>query len=429
MRNSNTKKTPLSALAQRTEEPPISWLMKMTLDHPKVVSLAAGFTDNQSLPVQETLELLEEIFSSRKTGQAALQYGSTAGDPCLRRLTAHDVQALDNNGAPGVYSADRVLITHGSQQLLYIVTECLCDPGDMVILEDPTYFVYLSILQSRGIQCRGIPLQQDGIDLSWLERTLDTLTRSGEIKKVKMLYLVSYFQNPSGITTSFHKKGTALDLLRFYEKKAGHPIYLLEDAAYRELRFDGDDEASALAAVDNPDRVIYAGTYSKPFASGARVGFGLLPEPIATATRRVKGNHDFGTANLLQQLLAHALESGLYERHLAELQERYAAKAAVMVEAIRQHFPEEVLWDVPKGGLYVWARLPAKHKTGVRSKIFQTALKKDVLYVPGELCYGPDPTRSKPNHEMRLSFGGATEEQIRIGIERLGKVLKKALYS
>jgi 2-aminoadipate transaminase len=421
----NNKQTALSSLAHRTEEPPISWLMKMTLDHPKLVSLAAGFTDNSSLPVQETLELLEEILSSKKTGQAALQYGSTAGDPCLRRLTACDVQALDNNRVQKLYSPDRVLITHGSQQLLYIVTECLCDPGDMVIVEDPTYFVYLSILQSRGVQCRGIACQQDGIDLAALERTLDTLARSGEIQKLKLLYLVTYFQNPSGITTSFHKKDTALELLRFYEKKAGHPIYLLEDAAYRELRFHGDDEPSALATGDNAERVIYAGTYSKPFATGARVGFGLLPEPIATAARRVKGNHDFGTANLLQQLLAHALESGLYERHLAELQQRYAAKAAVMVKAIRAYFPESVLWEVPRGGLYVWAQLPAKYKTGVRSKIFQTALKKDVLYVPGELCYGPDPTRPRPNHEMRLSFGGATEQEITIGIERLGKVLKQ----
>jgi 2-aminoadipate transaminase len=401
--------------------------MKLTLDHPDMVSLAAGFTDNSTLPVQETLELLEEIFSSKKSGQAALQYGSTAGDPCLRRLTAHDLQAMDNTANQKVYQHERVLITHGSQQLLYLVTECLCNPGDIVLLEDPTYFVYLGILQSHGVQCRGVPMETDGLDLASLQRTLDTLTRSGEIRKVKLLYLVSYFQNPSGITTSCHKKATALELLRFYEKKAGHPLYLLEDAAYRELRFKGDDEPSALAVREYADRVIYAGTYTKPFATGARVGFGLLPEPISSAVRRVKGNHDFGTSNLLQQLLAHAVESGIYERHLALLQQRYAEKAAVMVQAIRQHFPSDVLWEEPRGGLYVWAKLPARYKTGVHSKIFQAALKKDVLYVPGELCYGLDPTRPKSDHEMRLSFGGATEQEIATGIERLGKVLKRAL--
>ncbi|HUR46823.1 MAG TPA: PLP-dependent aminotransferase family protein [Candidatus Saccharimonadales bacterium] len=419
--------SPLSALAQRTQEPAISWLMKMTLDHPNLVSLAAGFTDNSTLPVQETLELLEEIFSSKKTGQAALQYGSTAGDACLRRLTAHDLQAMDNTADQKVYQHDRVLITHGSQQLLYLVTECLCNPGDIVLLEDPTYFVYLGILQSHGVQCRGTPMESDGLDLAALQRTLDTMARSGELQRVKMLYLVSYFQNPSGITTSYHKKAAALELLNFYEKKAGHPIYLLEDAAYRELRFKGDDEPSALSVREYAERVIYAGTYTKPFATGARVGFGVLPEPVGTAVRRVKGNHDFGTANLLQQLLAHAVESGIYERHLALLQRRYAEKAGVMVEAIDKFFPKEVLWEEPRGGLYVWAKMPRRFKTGERSKIFETALKKDVLYVPGELCYGLDPTRGKPNHEMRLSFGGATEEEIRTGIERLGKVLKKTL--
>jgi 2-aminoadipate transaminase len=193
------------------------------------------------------------------------------------------------------------------------------------------------------------------------------------------------------------------------------------------LRFKGDDEPSALAVREHADRVIYAGTYTKPFATGARVGFGLLPEPIATAVRRVKGNHDFGTANLLQQLLSHAVDSGIYERHLALLQQRYGEKAGVMARAIREYFPEEVLWEEPRGGLYVWARLPHRYKTGVRSTIFETALKKDVLYVPGELCYGLDPTRPKPDHEMRLSFGGSTEEEIVAGIERLGKVLKRLM--
>jgi 2-aminoadipate transaminase len=334
---------------------------------------------------------------------------------------------MDNTANQKVYQHERVLITHGSQQLLYLVTECLCNPGDIVILEDPTYFVYLGILQSHGVQCRGVPMESDGLDLASLQRTLDTLARSGELRRVKMLYLVSYFQNPSGITTSCHKKATALELLRFYEKKAGHPIYLLEDAAYRELRFKGDDEPSALAVKEYADRVIYAGTYTKPFATGARVGFGLLPEPIATAVRRVKGNHDFGTSNLLQQLLAHAVESGIYERHLALLQQRYSEKAGVMTRAIAEHFPKDVLWEEPRGGLYVWAKMPDRYKTGVRSKIFENALKKDVLYVPGELCYGLDPTRPKADHEMRLSFGGATEQEIVTGIERLGKVLQRAV--
>jgi len=237
-------------------------------------------------------------------------------------------------------------------------------------------------------------------------------------------YLVSYYQNPTGITTSFEKKAGALHLLRQFERAAGHPIYLLEDAAYREMRFRGQDVKSALAVKGARGRVVYTGTYSKPFATGARVGFGLLPEPLFKVVLHLKGNHDFGTSNLLQQLLARALASGKYAKHLNELQQRYARKARVMAHALKQHFPEEVEWQEPNGGMYFWARLPRAIKTGVNSKVFQSALARDVLYVPGALCYADDSARAKPDHEMRISFGGATESDIRTGVARLGAVLR-----
>lgn len=418
----------LSKLGQRSEAPAISWLMEVALSRPQLISLAAGFTDNESLPVNDARELLNEILKNRKTGQAALQYGTTAGDPVLRELTAQDFRLLDGVlDTDKAYSADRMIITNGSQQMLYMATEALCDEGDVVIVEDPTYFVYLGILQSHGIKGRGVRIDEDGLNLEHLEQVLESLRKSGEIKRLKMLYLVTYFQNPSGVTTSFEKKAGALKLLRKYEKFAGHPIFLLEDAAYRELRFKGDDVKSALAVKGYSNRVIYAGTYSKPFATGTRVGFGILPEPAYTAVIRIKGNHDFGTSNLLQQLLVKALSSGRYEEHLTALQKRYAKKAKVMLAAMKEFFPAEVQWWEPLGGLYYWARLPKTLQTGVKSKLFQKALAKDVLYVPGELCHANDPTRRKPENTMRLSFGGGTETNIRLGIERLGGVLHEML--
>jgi len=418
------KNSALSELARRTPEPSISWLMKLTLDHPGLVSLAAGFTDNPSLPLHETRALLDELLASPRTGQPALQYGSTVGDPTLRELTAAHVRASDQNRRAAAYAPARTLITHGSQQLLYMTTEALCDAGDIVLVEDPTYFVFLGITKSHGLRCRGIQLQEDGLDLAHLEEVLADLKRRGELHRVKMLYLVTYFQNPTGRTTTHARKRAALEILHHYERAAGHPIYLVEDAAYRELRFAGDDERSALA-TPFAARVIYTGTYSKPFASGARVGFGILPPEIFTAVSRLKGNHDFGTANLLQQLLARALATGVYQRHLPELRRRYAAKAATMVAAIQKHFTPGVKWAEPRGGLYVWAQLPAGVKSGAKSSLFQTSLRRGVIYVPGELCYCDAPARRKPNSEMRLSFGGAKDRDIPKGIERLGSVLRK----
>jgi len=402
--------------------------MEMALVRPRLISLAAGFTDNESLPVRETRALLKGILTSRETGQAALQYGTTVGDPVLRRLTARDLRRSDDaRDSHNAYSPERLVVTNGSQQILYMVTEALCDPGDIVLVEDPTYFVYLGILQSHGVSARGVRLQKDGLDLTRLEEVLGTLKRSGKLRRLKLLYLVSYYQNPTGVTTSLEKKAGALKLLRGFEAAAGHPLYLLEDAAYRELRFGGKDVPSALAVRGEARRVVYAGTYSKPFATGARVGFGILPEPVLKAVRTIKGNHDFGTSNLLQQLVAGALASGQYEKHLTKLRSRYAHKARVMRKALQEHFPPEVQWWEPEGGLYFWARMPLGMKSGTKSALFRSALAHDVLYVPGELCYADDPARPKPSHEMRLSFGSATEENIRAGIARLGSVLRQQM--
>ncbi len=423
-------------MGRRTAPPPISWLMQTALSRPQLISLAAGFTDNATLPVEISRRLLNRVLRSPQTGRPALQYGITAGETRLRRLTAQHLQKIDTvaatpssqarrRGVAATHSPDRVMITGGSQQLLYMTLEALCDEGDIVLVEDPTYFVFLSILQSRGLRARGVRLKRDGLDLAHLETVLQRLKKSGELRRVKALYLISYFQNPTGVTTSFEKKRGALKLLKQFERAAGHPIYLLEDAAYRELRFNGPDIKSALMVPGAADRVIYTGTYSKPYAPGARVGFGLLPEPLFTAVQRIKGNHDFGTANLLQQLLAGALETGLYDRHVAKIEKRYGQKARVMKQALAEHFPPNVeIWEAG-GGLYFWARLPKNVSTGVKSRVFQTALKNDVLYVPGELCYAADPARKTPDHEMRLSFGSASEKNIRKGIKQLGTVLRK----
>jgi 2-aminoadipate transaminase len=420
------KHSALSSLGRRTTEPPISWLMKTALEHPGIISLAAGFTDQQTLPVNDAREALNEILGHSATGRVALQYGSTAGDPALRRLTAEALRLAD--AAPlssSLYAPERLLLTHGSQQLLYLITEALCDPGDLVLVEDPSYFVFLGIMQSHGLTSRGIRMEADGLSLEHLESALKALTRTGDIQRVKLLYLVSYYQNPSGITTTFAKKAAALGLLRKYEKAAGHPIYLLEDAAYRGLRFAGQpDVPSALATGKLASRVIYTSTYSKPFATGVRVGYGLLPSELFLPVERIKGNHDFGTSHLLQKLLACTLESGRFARHLAMLQQRYQAKAMVMAEAIRAHWPADVQWRMPKGGLYIWARLPGGRKTGPRAALCRAALRQKVLYVPGIFCYADDPTRAKPDTEMRLSFGHATEANMCEGIRRLGAVLQ-----
>lgn len=397
--------------------------MATALDQPEIISLAAGFTDNPSLPVKETQSVLRGLLVSG-SGQRALQYGTTAGDAELRRLTAQHLARSDGASVKArSHAPNRMMITHGSQQLLYIATEVLCDAGDIVLVEDPTYFVYLGILQSHGLHGRGIRVDGDGIDLAHLAETLERLKLAGELPRLKALYLVSYFSNPTGITTRYERKAGALALLRKYERAAGHPIYLIEDAAYRELRFAGPDVPSTLMADSLGERVIYTGTYSKPFATGVRIGFGILPERVLTAALRVKGNHDFGTSNFTQQLIARAMANGVFSDHLNRLRLRYAKKAAAMGKALRAHMPAGVKWDAPKGGLYYWVRLPASMKVDMKSVLFKAALRHKVIYVPGNLCYTADRTGKIPNHEMRVSFGSASIADIATGVARLGKAI------
>ncbi|MBI5396383.1 MAG: PLP-dependent aminotransferase family protein [Verrucomicrobia bacterium] len=416
----------LSSLARRSGDPAISWLMKMTLDRPAMFSLAAGFTDSETLPVAEVGELMAELLRSGADARAALQYGSTAGDPELRKLTLDYVCAQDGLAPGAALTPDEVVITSGSQQLLYLVSEVLCDPGDIVLVEDPTYFVYLGICEALGIDATPVRMENDGIALDDLERTLQSLKDSGRIGRLKFAYLVTYFQNPTGRTTGFEKKREALAMLRSCEKAAGHPIFALEDAAYRDLRFDGPDTPSLKTLDTDGERVIYANTYTKPFATGIKVGYGVLPRLLARPVLRTKGNHDFGTANLNQRLVALALKNGVYARHLPVLRAGYRRRRDLMNAALQQHMPKFVSWQEVRGGLYYWAELPERADTSRGSPIFVNALDHGVLYVPGDLCFAETPARPKPRNCMRLSFGGTPSHQIEEGVRRLGGVLKNA---
>lgn len=417
-----------SQLANRIEPPAISWLMQEALSRPNLISLAAGFTDNTALPVEETREAFQELFSSDPDSRTALQYGSTAGNTELRKLTAERLQHLDEgNDDQETYHPDQVILTHGSQQMLYLLTEILVDPGDIILCEDPTYFVYLGALKSHGGEFRCVPMDEQGMEPDALRHRLQELHQDELLDRVKMLYLVTYYQNPAGITTTVERKKKLLEVLREFEDKAEHPIYLVEDAAYRELRFEGPEIPSALVHKEFADRILYVGTYSKPFATGIRVGFGRLPRQVRDLALMVKANHDFGTSHLLQQLLVRALRNGSYANHVDRLRNHYQEKAGVMLTAMEKEFPASLKWRKPCGGLSLWAWGPTSLDTSGTSALFQSAMDREVLFVPGSLCYAPDETRALPNHEMRLSFGAASKANIEEGIHRLGKALHEIL--
>jgi 2-aminoadipate transaminase len=218
-----------------------------------------------------------------------------------------------------------------------------------------------------------------------------------------------------------------LDLVRRYSRQ--HRIIILEDAAYRELRFAGADIPSIKGLDTDNQYVAYTATFSKPCAPGLRTGYGLLPPDLMAAVLRFKGNHDFGSGNFNQYVIDRLMETGAYGRHVTEVQEAYRVKSRATTDALAAEFREwpGVTWTKPTGGMYVWVTFPPHVPTGPDSPLMQACLREGVLYVPGEFCHVAAEGQPLPRNELRLCYGVVTVEQVREGVHRLARAAKGVL--
>lgn len=414
-----------SSQSLRTRESPINYFIQTALATPGLISFAAGLVDEDSLPWEATAEACEAVLRDPTRRAAALQYGSTQGYRRLREQVAELLVRADGLGAGECgWGADDVVITTGSQQLLYLVAELLLDPGDIVLAEAPSYFVFHSVLHGHGARVWGVPLDEQGMDLTALEELLRHLERTGELERVKLLYTVDYYQNPTGRTLQADRRPRLLELVQRYSHQ--HRILLLEDAAYRQLRYEGDDIRSIKSWDSTNEWVVYAGTFSKPFAPGLKTGYAIVPRELREPLLHLKGNHDFGSAHLLQHVVAELIASGAYERQVAVLREVYRRKRDVLLAELAEAFGgTEVSWTRPAGGLYVWLSCPGVD-TGPQSALAEAALAEGVLYVPGEFAYVSVEGRRPPHHCCRLSFGVVREGEIREGVRRLRRAWDRA---
>jgi 2-aminoadipate transaminase len=213
-----------------------------------------------------------------------------------------------------------------------------------------------------------------------------------------------------------------LELVERYSPK--QRIVILEDAAYRELRYDGHDLPSIKSLDRDNAFVILAMTFSKPLAPGLKTGYGILPRDLTAPLLRLKGCHDFGSNNLTQHLIDRLLENGAYDHHVQRLRQVYRQKRDAMLEALAESFPSsggDVHWTHPDGGLYVWLSFPSGLQTGPESALMKASLREGVLYVPGQFCYVNGANGAVPTNEARLSFGVATAGQVGEAIRRLAR--------
>ena len=406
----------------------ISFLMQQAVENRDVISLAAGLVDEASLPVTECRQSLDGLFADEARARSALQYGTTAGADGLREqlrihLARQEHCSVDELGV----DASRFVLTTGSQQLLALVADALFDPGDICLVAAPTYFVFLGVLNGVGARAIAIDTDEHGMKTDALETELARLSVAGELPRVKLIYLVSYYENPSGVSLQARRRREVVQIARRWSHD--QRLFVLEDAAYRELRYDGEDLPSVWSCDETRDTVILAQTFSKSFSPGVRVGYGVLPRELVGPVCDLKGNEDFGSANMNQHLLTTVLSSGRYVSHVDQVRAAYRAKRDAMLQALDCEFTgvPGVTWLRPHGGLYVWFSVPEQIETGFTSRMFQLAAKTyRVMYVPGELCYPTGSPRQRKN-QMRLSFGVQNAAGIAEGIKRLAAAVRERM--
>jgi 2-aminoadipate transaminase len=255
---------------------------------------------------------------------------------------------------------------------------------------------------------------------------LARLKSAGELGRVKAIYVTTYFDNPSGVTTSAARRAQLVEIAQRWSRQG--KIYLIEDAAYRELRYYGDDVPSLRSFDPEGETVIHAGSFSKSYSPGIRVGWGMLPQGLIGPVLAQKGNVDFGSPHFSQMLMAKVMELGLFDAHLQVLRENYRKKIDAILSAADEFLTPlgGVEWVRPSGGLYVWVRLPETIDTGLGSPLFERAVAEGVLYVPGECCYPGEGQQPRKNL-LRLSFGVPSCHDIRRGLEALGRAIKSAV--
>ncbi len=416
----------LSASARRTDHSPISDLMARALAAPDLVSLAAGFVDHATLPVEAVAASVTALMADPVQGKRSLQYGTTRGDLHLRQRL---IEFLERN--EGVSSGtfrhaiERTVVTSGSQQLLYLVGEALLDPGDIVLVEAPTYFVFLGLLKARGATVIGIETDDRGMNIDALDEKLAELDAQGLLPRVKLIYTISEHSNPSGLSLAAERRGPMVRTAEKWSKS--HRIYILEDAAYRGLTFEGTEPPSVWSEDTSGETVILARTFSKTFSPGLKTGYGILPQALLEPILNLKGNHDFGSSHFAQQVLERAMVDGSYERQVEVLRAVYRKKRDAVLRALDTHlgpYGDEVSWTHPKGGLYVWLTLPEDVDTGPTGTFFDRCVAEGMLYVPGVYAF-PDEPGPVPASTVRLSYGVAGEDALVEGIRRMSVALEK----
>ncbi len=370
---------------------------------PEIVSLAGGMPNLSAIPMGVMASLVEKLVIEH--GQEALQYGSGQGHPKLREQIC-DVMALEGIRA----NPDDILVTTGSQQALDLISRIFIDPGDVVLVEAPSYVGALGTFAQYEARVVHVEMDKSGLSPDALRDAIKTLRYQG--LRIKFLYLIPNYQNPTGVTMPSERRTEILDICR--EEK----IFVVEDNPYGLLGFDRPSP-NAMRAQDS-ENVIYLGSFSKTIVPGFRIGWALVPQALREKLVIASESSILCPSNFSQLAISSYLADQPWRDQIASFVQLYKARRDAMLETLDQFFPKSATWTRPEGGFYVWVNLPS----GVDTKaLMPKAIVAKVAYVPGTAFYAD----GLGSWSMRLSYCHPTPERIREGVKALGQVVSEAL--
>ena len=376
----------------------ISALLKLT-QQPDMISFGGGLPSEESFPVEDLKNIINDITADLNGG--VLQYGVTEGYLPLREEI---VKLMASKGVQ--ISVDEVLVTAGSQQGLDLIAKAFIDKGDKIIVESPTYLAALQAFRMYEAEFIEAPLDEDGVIPAELDRILAT-------EKVKLIYLIPTFQNPSGRTISAERRKELMEVIRKYD------VVLIEDDPYGDLKYT-DDIYPTMKSMDTTGQVLYFGSFSKIIAPGFRVGYSIASAPILSKMVEGQQSCDLHVSIFSQMVIAEYLKRGLLPEHLQVINAQYKEKRDLMLASLEEHMPDGVTWTHPEGGLFLWLELPAGMSS---NELLPEAVNQKVAYVCGDSFYAA----GEPKNAMRINFSNATKENIVKGIITLAEVIKNKL--
>jgi len=368
----------------------------------KIVSLTGGSYDPKSLPVAEIKRIYAE--APPEAWARMLQYGATNGMGELRGELSRFMAGSKIEADPD----KEVIVTTGSQEAIDLVTRVFIDAGDPILIGSPTYLSALSAFKQMNPDFREVPVDSDGMDPEPMEVELKRLRAEG--KRAKLLYVIPSFQNPTSSMMTVERRERVLELAE------EHDFLVLEDNPYGYISFSGP-MPTPLAGMDDSGRVMYTSTFSKIVSPGMRIGWITGDREFVSKMTEAKSNISICNDGLSQYAAAELLRRGDVERQIPKITEVYRRKRDLMLESMEASFPDEAEWNEPRGGLFLWAKMPEHVNT---TEMLMEAVRSGVAYIPGSNFF----TRPVHNY-MRLNYSLPSEEDIIEGIRTLGGLLKE----